>query len=183
MEFISGGYQWSVGWLKHSLTAPLLAYSVDMHDWKLIITFFSCHHSLCGTVGQRVADLAGRAPAERPASTGGASRVSWSLSFPTHTRAPTPAVGSILWTSKSTCKCLCSTCLNAMAPPFTSLNSAVRTLPWLHIIKAIRKMMRLRRWALLCLWPYKKHRLLNWLLFATVRLNNCDFPQNIISWF
>lgn len=119
-----------------------------MHDWKLIIPFFSCHHSLCGTVGRRVADLAGRAPAERPASTGGASRVRWSLSCPTPTRAPTPAAGSILWTSKSTCRCLCSTYLNAMAPPSTSLNSAARTLPWPHVITAIRKMMRLRRWGL-----------------------------------
>lgn len=111
------------------LTGSRVDYCVKMPDGKLAAFLFSCRHSPCGTVGQRAGDPAGLAWAGPPASTGGASPARWSPSCPTRTRAPAPAAGSIPWTSRSTCRCLCSTCPTATAPPSTCLTSAVRTLP------------------------------------------------------
>lgn len=104
-----------------------------------------CLHSLCGTVGQRAVAPAGPALAEPPASTGRASRGKWSPCCPTHTQAPTLAAGSTLWTSRSTCRCPCSTRPTATAPPFTSLTAATMMLPWPRFTMATRRRMRLRR--------------------------------------
>lgn len=143
---------------------------------QLVVTVvLSNLHSLCGTAGQRAAAPAGPASAEPPASTGGASRGRWSPCSPTYTQAPTPAAGSSLWTSQSTCRCPCFTRPTATGAPFTSLTTATTTLPWPHFTTVIRKMTRLRRCGslqLCCLCIYQDFkntdvRLFKWFILKS----------------
>ncbi len=118
----------------------------NQSDIKEVATVVcSCLHSLCGTAAQRAVAPAGPALAEPPASTGRASRGRWSLCCPTHTQAPTSAAESNHWTSRSTCRCPCSTRRTVTAPPFTSLTTAATMLPRPQITTVITKRTSWRR--------------------------------------